>query len=168
MDLVATATVNLKVAIIVTQIVVATKAAITDLQVAAAGALVLVDVLIQTGAACLVPDQAEECLLTTIPIQATGISKAEEAAQVPVIGASKAAEAVCLVQAIGANNRAEAAAITKGAICLQVVVAQCPAAVVLNQTVAHTNLVVAVHSLAVTETAAAIAVQSKVAAVTVI
>jgi hypothetical protein len=102
----------------------------------------------------------------------TGISKAGEAVQVPVIGVSKAskAEAVCpavQVQVTGANSRAEEAAITSGAICLLIVVAQCLAEVVLNQIVDHNNLAVAVHSPAVTETAAAMVVPNKVLAVAV-
>ena len=168
MVLVATAAVNLKVAITAIQTVEAMKAATMDLQAAAKGALASVDVLIQIGVARLAHNREGECLLMTM-IPAIGISKAEEAAQVLVTGDSKAVEAACPVQVTGDNSKAEAAAaITKEAICLQDVVAQCLAAAVLNLTVVHNNLVVAVHNPVVMATAAAGVVPIKVLAATVI
>lgn len=156
---------NLTVAITVTQTVVATKVVTMVQQVAAAtGALVLADVPILIGAACLVQDQEGARLLMAIPIQMIGISKAEEAAaQALATGAVNKEEVVCLVQAIGDSSKAEAEVVTtSAAICHPAVGAQCLAAVVLSLTVVHNNLVVAVRNLVTTAIAAAMVIPIKV------
>jgi hypothetical protein len=134
--------VNLKVVITEIPTVVEMKAAIMD-QAEAAGVQVLAAVLTQTMAACRVlQEEVVECLMAIPTV--IGINKAGEAVLVQIAGVNKE-EAEVQIPAVGVN-RTEATVLTSGAICLPVVVAQCLAAVVLNQAAVVLNLVVAVRN----------------------